>query len=136
MKTVIFLVFLRLSARFNYDALTIQFAIISILVGCAMSLNQTEVKRLLAYSSVVHVGFLLMADASASLLYLFTYIISSLLIFFVLLETSIAGEELIYLNDFRYLRHNNAFNTTVMVAALASSAGLPPFAGFYGKFFV
>jgi NADH-quinone oxidoreductase subunit N len=101
-----------------------------------MSINQTEIKRLLAYSSIVHVGFLLMGDTTASLVYLLTYIASSLVIFSALLTMQLGGKEIIYLNDFKFLRGSGYFNVGCMTIALASSAGLPPFAGFYGKFLV
>jgi NADH-quinone oxidoreductase subunit N len=135
-KCVLFLIFLRTAARFNCDAIVVQFTIISLLVGCFMSVNQTEIKRLLAYSSIVHVGFLFMGDTTSSLMYLLTYLVSSLVIFSVMLSTDIAGKELIYMNDLRSLRTYSSFNVFSMVVALASSAGLPPFAGFYGKFLV
>ena len=135
-KCVLFLIFLRAAARFNCDAIVSQFTVISLLLGCFMSVNQTEIKRLLAYSSIVHVGFLFMGDTTSSLVYLFTYLISSLVIFSVMLSTDIAGKELIYMNDLRFVRAGSSFSVFSMVIALASSAGLPPFAGFYGKFLV
>lgn len=128
--------FFRITVHFNCDALINQFAILSLVIGCFMSINQSEVKRLLAYSSVVHVGFLLMGDSTSSLVYLLTYLTSSLVIFSVLLNTQVSGKEIIYLNDLRYIRKSGHFAVFSMVVALASSAGLPPFAGFYGKFLV
>ena len=135
-KCVLFLIFLRTAMKFNCDAIVTQFTIISLLVGCFMSINQTEIKRLLAYSSIVHVGFLFMGDATSSLVYLITYLISSLVIFSVMLSAEVAGKELVYMNDLRFIRKGGQFGVFSLVVALASSAGLPPFAGFYGKFLV
>lgn len=135
-KFVLFIVFIRVAAHFNCDALVNQFIIFSLVVGCFMSVNQTEVKRLLAYSSIVHVAFLFMGDISSSLVYLLTYAISSLVIFSVLLTMQLGGKEIIYLNDLKFLRGSGYFNVGCLTVALASSAGLPPFAGFYGKFLV
>lgn len=135
-KFVLFIVFVRVAAHFNCDALVNQFIIFSLIVGCFMSVNQTEVKRLLAYSSIVHVAFLFMGDISSSLVYLLTYAISSLVIFSVLLTMQLGGREVIYLNDLKFLRGSGYFNVGCLTVALASSAGLPPFAGFYGKFLV
>lgn len=135
-KFVLFIVFVRVAAHFNCDALINQFIIFSLIVGCFMSINQTEVKRLLAYSSIVHVAFLFMGDISSSLVYLLTYAISSLVIFSVLLTMQLGGKEIIYLNDLKFLRGSGYFNVGCLTVALASSAGLPPFAGFYGKFLV
>lgn len=135
-KFILFIAFLQLGIRFNSDALLIQFVVFSLVIGCFMSINQTEIKRLLAYSSVVHVAFMLMGDATSSVVYLLTYVTSSLIIFSVLLSSSLAGREIIYLNDLKFLRASGSFNIFCLVSALASSAGLPPFAGFYGKFLV
>lgn len=135
-KFILFIVFLNAALKFNCDALINQFIIFSLVVGCFMSINQTEIKRLLAYSSIVHVAFLFMGDATSSLVYLLTYAISSIVLFSVLLSADLAGRELIYLNDLKFLRTSSSFNIFFAVAALASSAGLPPFAGFYGKFLV
>jgi len=130
------MIFLKIGVVLNYENLLVQFSILSLIVGCFMSINQTEIKRLLAYSSVVHVGFLLMGDAQSSLIYLFTYLTGSLLLFAALLQVRISGQELIYLNDLRYVRSSSSRVTAALVIALSSSAGLPPFAGFYGKFAV
>ena len=135
-KFILFVVFVRVALHFNCDVLLNQFIILSLLVGCFMSINQTEIKRLLAYSSVVHVGFLFMGDTSSSILYLLTYVCSSLVVFSVLLTAQLGGKEVIYLNDFKFLRGSGYFNVGCITVALASSAGLPPFAGFYGKFLV
>lgn len=135
-KFILFIVFLRIASHFNSDALLNQFIIFSLIIGCLMSINQTEIKRLIAYSSIVHVAFLFMGDATSSLLYLITYVVSSLIIFSVLLVLELGGKEIIYLNDLKFLRGSGFFNVGCLVIALASSAGLPPFAGFYGKFLV
>lgn len=135
-KFVLFTVFISIALNFNCDTLLNQFIIFSLVIGCFMSINQTEIKRLLAYSSVVHVAFLFMGDATSSLVYLLTYVITSIVLFSVLLNANLAGRELIYLNDLKFLRSSGSFNVFCIVTALASSAGLPPFAGFYGKFLV
>jgi len=135
-KFILFAVFIRVAAHFNCDTLVNQFIIFSLVVGCFMSINQTEVKRLLAYSSIVHVGFLFMGDIASSFIYMLTYISSSLVIFSVLLTMQLGGKEAIYLNDFKFLRGSGYFNVGCVTIAMASSAGLPPFAGFYGKFLV
>lgn len=135
-KLVLFLIFINIAVHFNCDYLLKIFVLLSLAVGCIMSLRQTEVKRLLAYSSIVHVAFLLMGDFTSSIIYLMTYVISSLLLFSVLLNLELGGKEVIYLNDIRHVRRTSYLQVFCLVLALASSAGLPPFAGFYGKFMV
>lgn len=135
-KFILFVVFVRVAVHFNSDALLNQFIVFSLIVGCFMSVNQTEIKRLLAYSSIVHVAFLFMGDVSSSLVYLLTYTASSLVIFSVLLIMQLGGKEIIYLNDLKFLRGSGYYSIGCLTVALASSAGLPPFAGFYGKFLV
>jgi len=135
-KFLLFIVFLNLAVNFNCDALLQLFAAASLLIGCVLSIRQVEIKRLLAYSSIVHIGFMLIGDFTASIIYLLTYTASALLLFSVLLNSEVAGKELIYLNDLRFVRKTSYSQTLYLVIALASSAGLPPFAGFYGKFLI
>jgi NADH-quinone oxidoreductase subunit N len=135
-KFVLFMVFARVAVYFNSDSLVKFFIFASLIIGCVMSVRQAELKRLLAYSSIVHVAFLLMGDSTASTIYLLTYMCSALLLFSVLLTTEAAGKEIIYLSDLRLIRGTSYFQVFCFAIALASSAGLPPFAGFYGKFLV
>jgi NADH-quinone oxidoreductase subunit N len=135
-KFVLFITFIRVALYFNCDAMLGQFVVFSLVIGCFMSINQTEIKRLLAYSSVVHVAFLFMGDVPSSLIYLLTYVTSSIVIFSVLLVTQLGGREIVYLNDLKFLRGSGYYSIACLTVALASSAGLPPFAGFYGKFMV
>lgn len=135
-KFIFFILFIR-TVFFLMPSLLIDFAaLVSLIFGCYLTLKQTEIKRFLAYSSIVHVAFLLMGDISASLLYVLTYVMSSLVFFSVLSTIRINGKEIVYLNDLRYLRQTSYWNVGLLVFALASAAGLPPFAGFYGKFAV
>jgi len=108
-------------------------AILSLVIGCYNTLKQTDIKRFLAYSSIVHVGFLLSGDLISSFIYLFSYLLASFAFFAVILSLKLNGLELTYLSDFKKL---NTAHRTLLVFALASMAGLPPFAGFYGKMLV
>jgi NADH-quinone oxidoreductase subunit N len=124
-------------------------AILTLLVGNLAALPQKNFKRLLAYSSIAHAGFLVMALASSPpaggsismtpatviAFYLGAYLLMTLLAFLVMttLRTKIAGEEL---DSFRGLAKRSPFLAFAMLVAMASLAGIPLTAGFLGKVFV
>ena len=103
-KLLIFSVFLRVGYIMNNGLVVDLFAICSLLVGSFITLQQVEIKRFLAYSSITHVGFLLIGDLSASFIYLLTYLCSTLLFFSVLLTVKNYNHELVYLTDLRVLK--------------------------------
>jgi NADH:ubiquinone oxidoreductase subunit 2 (subunit N) len=109
---------------------------LSILVGSILTLRQLEIKKFLAYSSITHVGFMLIGDLQSSLLYVLVYVASTLLMFSILLSAKSKGFDLNYLSDFRHLKISHPLQLLYLIIALASMAGLPPFAGFYGKFLI
>lgn len=144
-KAVLLLVFWRIAIQTGLGGETELAAIISIIVGCYYALRQKEIKRFLAYSSIVHTGFLLLADVVSSILYLIIYIISSVLFFSVLSEFKLSGgasiskneSDIIYLTDLRYINFRDQPVYAVFAfIALASMAGIPPFGGFYIKLWV
>lgn len=119
---------------------------LTILLGSLPALFQTSVKRLLAYSSISHAGYLLLALGAGSArfdlspggvvaFYLATYLPMTVLSFLVLaiLRAGGAGEDL---RDFRGLGRRNPLLALAMTLAMASLAGLPLTAGFMGKLFV
>jgi len=118
-------------------------AALSLIVGAFAALMQQNIKRLLAYSTINHVGFLLMAilaggqDGYAALLtYLVIYVIISLGAFGVILLLQQQGEAAEQLTDLRGLsrrRPRIALAFTVLIFALA---GVPPTAGFLSKMYV
>jgi NADH-quinone oxidoreductase subunit N len=128
--------------------LLIILAIATLLLGNLAAIPQSNFKRLLAYSSIAHAGFLLLALASPAAgttigqgpgsvvsFYLATYLIMTLGVFFVLAQVRIQrdGENI---SDFNGLGKTNpllAFALTILIAALA---GVPLTAGFVGKFLV
>jgi NADH-quinone oxidoreductase subunit N len=117
----------------------------TLLVGNLAALTQTNFKRLLAYSSIAHAGFLLVALAAGQpaggitpegtvALYLGTYLVMTLLAFAVLIIVRKAGgsDELA---AFDGLAKRSPFLAVALVLAMASLAGVPLTAGFFGKFF-
>lgn len=111
-------------------------------VGNLAALPQRNVKRLLAYSSIAHGGYLLMGGVlltsdglSAILFYLIVYLFMNLGAFYVvILVANDAGSEMI--EGFRGLSSRSPFVAFAMMIFLISLTGIPPFAGFFGKFFL
>lgn len=133
-KLVLFVLFLKFATTFISTKEIEYAALLSLIIGCFGTLRQVEVKRFLAYGSITHTGYLLMGDLTASYVYLATYLLASLVFFSVLLNLRLNGQELIYLSDLRFVGQSmSQFDRVILVVALASMAGLPPFAGFYGK---
>ena len=135
-KFVLYVIFIRFSYFLLYGQELEYAAILSLVVGVWGTLKQTEIKRFLAYGSIVHVGFLFSGDLISSFVYLISYLLASLLLFSILLQVRFFNKELIYLSDLRLLSQCNQSFKFFVVIALASMAGLPPFAGFYGKMMI
>ena len=128
--------------------LLIILSIATLLFGNLAAIPQTNFKRLLAYSSIAHAGFLLLALAAGSSgtdaalgsvqvvsLYLATYLIITLAVFFMLAQVRIQreGEDI---SDFNGLGQTNPTFAMALTILLAALAGVPLTAGFIGKFFV
>lgn len=113
---------------------------LSMVVGNLIAISQTNIKRMLAYSTISHVGFLLMGIVgvtsdgySASMFYAITYAFTTLAAFGVLLAVSREGHEADTLDDLAGLGKRNAFLATIMMLSMISLAGVPPAVGFYAK---
>ncbi|HEY0897741.1 MAG TPA: NADH-quinone oxidoreductase subunit N [Sphingobacteriaceae bacterium] len=118
-------------------------AIASMIIGNLLALRQNNVKRILAYSSIAHLGYLLVAflsvgqlAAEAMTFYLVTYFLSSLVAFGVVTLLSSKDHEAEELEDYQGLFWQNPVMAVVFTAALLSLAGIPLTAGFIGKFYV
>ena len=115
-------------------------AALSVIVGNLVAIAQTNIKRMLAYSTISHVGFLLMgivgatgAGYSASMFYAIVYAFTTLAAFGVLLALSRDGYEAVELSDLSGLFKRNWLLGLVMMLAMFSLAGVPPLVGFYAK---
>ena len=118
-------------------------AIASMIAGNLLALLQNNVKRLLAYSSIAHLGYLLVAfmagghlAAEAVSFYLVAYFAMTLGAFGVVTLLSDAGQEAETLEDYRGLAWRRPWLAAVLSAALLSLAGIPMTAGFLGKFYI
>jgi NADH-quinone oxidoreductase subunit N len=141
-KAAGFVVLLRVLGPFlivpQMRGLLVAIAILTLLYGNLAALPQTNVKRLLAYSSIAHAGYLLIAVVSFSgravAFYLVAYLLMTLLSFAVLvLVSQQSGEQL---ENFSGLSQRSPFLAFAMLIAMASLAGIPFTAGFLGKFLV
>jgi NADH-quinone oxidoreductase subunit N len=117
-------------------------AVASMFVGNLLALAQTNVKRILAYSSIAHLGYLLVAflaggslGAIAVAFYLVAYFVTNLIAFGVVTVLS-GGREADELDDYRGLFWRRPWLATTFLAALLSLGGIPLTAGFMGKFYV
>ncbi len=126
----------------NWPLLVAVIAAVTMTYGNLVALRQTNVKRLLAYSSIAHVGYILMgfvllteAGLAAILFYLLVYTLMNLGAFFfvVAINNHLKSEELA---DYVGLGFRVPWAGAMMVVFLASLTGIPPFAGFIGKFYL
>jgi NADH-quinone oxidoreductase subunit N len=118
--------------------LVVVMAMLTLLYGNLAALPQNNLKRLLAYSSIAHAGYLLMGvaclDGRAVTFYLFGYLLMTLLSFAVLIIVAQkTGEEI---SDFDGLGQRAPFLAFAMLIAMASLAGIPLTVGFFGKFLI
>ncbi|MCF6206034.1 MAG: NADH-quinone oxidoreductase subunit N, partial [Sulfurovum sp.] len=116
-------------------------AALSMIVGTLAALPQRNLKRMLAYSSVVHMGYLmvglLVGDAEAQralVFYIIAYAIATLGAFGVLSSFSRVDDEPQEYADFRGLGYLHPRRSSVLAACLLSLAGIPPLVGFFAKF--
>jgi NADH-quinone oxidoreductase subunit N len=113
-------------------------ALLTLIYGNLAALPQTNLKRLLAYSSIAHAGYLLIGvlcfDVRAITFYLVAYLLMTLLSFAVLIIVAQqTGEEI---SDFDGLARRSPFLAFAMLVGMVSLAGVPFTAGFLGKFYI
>ena len=128
-------------------------AVLSIAIGNLAAIAQTNLKRMLAYSTISHMGFVLLglvtgvvggsidpnraiAAYSASLYYVIVYVLMSLGAFGMILLLSRAGHDAENIDDFKGLNQRNSWFAAMMAILMFSMAGIPFFVGFWAKFLV
>jgi len=118
-------------------------AVLSLLAGNFIAIAQTSVRRMLAYSAIANVGFILLgfvsADAGgyrAALAYTLVYVLTTLGSFAVVLLAARTDGEAEELDDFKGLAARDPRLALLMLALMFSTAGVPPFAGFWAKLWI
>ena len=126
----------------NWPALIAVASAITMTLGNLLAIQQKDVKRLLAYSSISHVGFMLMAfvfispeAVRAIMLYLFIYLFMNLSAFYMAIFASNKLNAHV-IDDWKGMGRINPILSAFMVLSLLSLTGLPPTAGFVGKVYV
>lgn len=115
-------------------------AAFSLVIGNLMALVQSDLKRMLAYSTISHVGFLFIGLAgggqvgyAAAMFYAIAYALMSTAAFGAIVALSARGFEADQIDDFRGLNARSPWMAAMMLCVMASLAGVPPFLGFWAK---
>ena len=118
-------------------------AVLSMAAGNVIAIAQTNIKRMLAYSTIAHVGFVFVgmvsgteAGYAASMFYVLTYALMALGGFAMVIWLGHAGQDADRLDDFRGLNDRNPWFAFMMLILMLSMAGVPPFVGFWAKWSV
>jgi NADH-quinone oxidoreductase subunit N len=127
----------------DWQQILVFVSIASMVLGAFAAIGQNNIKRLLAYSSIGHMGFALVGLAAGSqegaqgvIVYMMIYLISTLGVFACVLAMRRKGQHLEQVSDLAGLAHNNKGLAFVFAMLMFSLAGIPPLAGFFGKYFV
>lgn len=115
-------------------------AVLSLLVGNVVAIAQSNIKRMLGYSTIAHVGFILLAvfcgspkGNAAALFYTLTYVVATLGAFGIIILLSRRGYDAELLSDFKGLNQRSPWTAFMMMLIMLSLAGIPPLVGFFGK---
>jgi NADH-quinone oxidoreductase subunit N len=118
-------------------------SLLSVTLGHVVAIAQTNLKRMLAYSTIANMGYVLMgflgADIygyTAAMFYILAYVMTSLVSFGMILLLSRTGFEADRIDDLKGLNQRSPWWAFVMLLAMFSLAGMPPTVGFYGKLLV
>ena len=118
-------------------------AVLSLVIGNVVAIAQSNIKRMLAYSTIAHVGFILLSiftgtdqGYAAALFYTLTYVVSAAGAFGMIILLSRRGYDAENLSDFKGLNARSPWFAMIMMLLMFSMAGIPPLVGFFGKLYV
>lgn len=124
----------------EWRQMLIVMAVLSLALGNIIAIAQTNIKRMLAYSTISHMGFLLLGVLSGDLngyasamFYVVVYVLMNLGAFGMIMLLSRQGFEAEALDDYKGLNQRNPWLAFLLLLLMLSMAGIPPLAGFYAK---
>lgn len=127
----------------DWQGMLVVLAVMSMAIGNIAAIAQSNIKRMLAYSTISHMGFLLLGFISAdtngyssALFYVIAYVLMTLGAFAMIMLLCREGFEAENINDFKGLSKRNAWYAFITLLFMLSLAGIPPMIGFYAKFAV
>ena len=127
----------------DWQQMLMVLAALSIAAGNVIAIAQTNIKRLLAYSTISHVGFILLGFVAgtaegyaASMFYALTYVLMTVGSFGLLILCGRAGVEIENISDLKGLNDRSPWLAFMMLVLMMSTAGIPFLVGFYAKFAV
>ncbi len=123
-----------------WQGMVMVLAVLSLLIGNIVAIAQTNIKRMLGYSAIAHVGFILMAvftgteqGYAAALFYTLTYVVMAAGAFGMVILLSRRGFEAEHLGDFKGLNARSPWFALMMLFIMFGMAGVPPWVGFIAK---
>ncbi len=129
--------------EFDWQGMLMVLSLLSMILGNVIAIAQANIKRMLAYSTIANMGFMLMGfltanlnGYSAAMFYAVAYALTSLVSFGMVMLLSREGFEADRLTDFKGLNQRSPWWAFVMLLTMFSLAGIPPTVGFYAKFTV
>ena len=127
----------------DWQQIIIFISIASMVLAAFAAIAQTNIKRLMAYSSIGHIGYALIGIACVSneglrslLVYLMIYLVMNIAVFSFILSMKRKDEYFENISDLSGLYKNHPFASVMISLTMFSLAGIPPLAGFFGKFYI
>ena len=128
---------------FEWTQVIFFLSLASMFLGAVAAIAQKSIKRLLAYSSIGHVGYVLIALVAASdqgirsaSIYMFIYLIMNISVFSILLSLKKSDKYVEKIDELSGLSKTNPVVSALLAIIMISMAGIPPFIGFFGKFYI
>ena len=130
-------------AAFDWQGMLIVLCVLSMVLGNLIAISQANIKRMLAYSTIANMGYMILGfltanryGFSAAMFYIIAYVLTSLASWGMIMVLSREGFEADRLDDFKGLNQRSPWWAFIMLLVMFSLAGLPPTLGFYAKFVV